>query len=116
MTINYNFYNYSRASPLEFYNAGALGPVAPTPENGLQSRERNLPKRTSASNYLPKEIPLVTSASCLQVYGYSLSLSSVMSTSVEDRVANRVLQKCSQAIVDHINVDEVTYVCTPKAG
>ena len=31
-----------------------------------------------------------------------------MSTSVEDRVANRVLQKCSQAIVDHINVDEVT--------
>lgn len=29
-------------------------------------------------------------------------------TSVEDRVANRVLQKCSQAIVDLINIEEVT--------
>ena len=29
-------------------------------------------------------------------------------TTVEDRVANRVLQKCSQAIVDLINIDEVT--------
>ena len=28
-------------------------------------------------------------------------------TTVEDRVANRVLQKCSQAIVDLINIDEV---------
>ena len=65
--------------PLEFYIAGAFGTVrgSYSMKNGVITRE--IPSCLSVrqtSNYPPKEIPLVTSARCLQVYGCSLSRSS----------------------------------------